>query len=208
MGGLGVYRKGNWVASLRDFLGTQAAAVEQCELCNLEIAPAHDHLIEPESRRLLCACQPCALLFDDTDARPYRRIPKRVTPLRDFALSDGQWAALRIPINMAFFFRSSLENRVLALYPGPAGATESTLDLDAWDELAAANPELQHLEADVEALLVNRVEGAREYYRLPIDRCYALVGAIRSHWHGLSGGEGVRTVIQNYFAALRQETGH
>ena len=49
------------------------------------------------------------------------------------------------------------------------------------------------MEADVEALLVNRIGHVRgfaapEYYVLPIDECYKLVGLIRANWRGLSGG--------------------
>jgi hypothetical protein len=43
------------------------------------------------------------------------------------------------------------------------------------------------MEADVEALLVNRVDGAREYFLAPIDACFELVGTIRVPWRGLSG---------------------
>lgn len=196
----------NWVASLRGFLGAQPAALERCELCSAVIGDEHSHLIEPQSRRLLCACPTCALLFANNEAGHYRRVPRAVTRLRDFNLSDVQWDAFLIPINMAFFFRSSSQGRVLAMYPSPAGATESTLHLEAWDDLAQANPILEELEEDVEALLVHRVEGAREYYRVPIDRCYALVGLLRSHWSGISGGQGARDAIQTYFASLREQT--
>ena len=74
------------------------------------------------------------------------------------------------------------------IYPSPAGPTESLLSLDAWSQLAETNQVLAELEPDVEALLVNRTNGAREYYRVSIDRCYALVGLIRTRWRGLSGG--------------------
>lgn len=206
MDGFSADRATNWAASLRGFIGTQQVAVEHCEMCNAEIGERHAHLIEPESRRLLCACAACALLFDSGEATHYRRVPREVIRLRDFKLSDAQWDALLIPINMAFFFRSSPQQRVLAMYPGPAGATESTLDLAAWDDLVEANPVLEELAEDVEALLVNRVEGANEYYRVPIDRCYQLVGAIRLHWHGISGGQDAREAIRQFFSDLRQET--
>lgn len=196
----------NWVASLRQFVGEPQAVVEHCELCHAPIDESHSHLIEPQSRQLLCACPPCALLFSNTQNSRYRRVPTRLTRLQDFELSDEQWDALLIPINMAFFFRSSPHQRVLAMYPGPAGATESTLDLQAWGDLVAANPVLDELEEDVEALLIHRVAQAREYYRVPIDRCYALVGEIRTHWHGVSGGQDSREAIQAFFAALRAET--
>ncbi|MGH8192534.1 MAG: DUF5947 family protein [Rhodanobacteraceae bacterium] len=204
MDSLNESRTGNWVASLRVFLGVRSAAAERCELCGAEIGHEHAHLIEPTTRRLLCACQPCAILFASSEAKRYRRVPRDARRLTGFNLGDAQWDAFQIPINMAFFFRSSAEGRVLCMYPGPAGATESTLDLTAWDDLVAANPVLQTLQDDVEALLVYRVQGAREHYRVPIDSCYELVGQIRTHWHGLSGGEGVREAIRGYFAGLRE----
>lgn len=194
----------NWVASLQGFVAAQQAAVERCELCSAEIGDGHPHLIEPENpRRLHCACPTCALLFADGEGRKYRRVPRNVTRLQDFKLSDAQWDAFSIPINMAFFFRSSVRKQVLAMYPGPAGATESTLELGAWDDLAEENPILKALEEDVEALLVNRVEGTRDYYRVPIDRCYELVGVLRNHWRGISGGQGAHEAIGTFFAHLQ-----
>ncbi|HEX8896401.1 MAG TPA: DUF5947 family protein, partial [Terriglobales bacterium] len=46
---------------------------------------------------------------------------------------------------------------------------------------------------------------AAEYYIAPIDACYRLVGLIRLHWHGLSGGEEVWREIDNFFAELRAQ---
>jgi len=106
---------------------------------------------------------------------------------------------------MAFLFHSSPEGRPIALYPGPAGATESLLSLEGWAQLVAANPALGALQPDVEALLVNRTGGSRDYYLVPIDRCYALVGAIRRQWRGLSGGSEVWEAVGTFFAALRRE---
>ena len=202
-----VAKPDDWVASLRGFLGLERKPVEHCELCYAEIGHEHDHLIEPDTRRLLCACQACALLFDSPEARRYRRVPRHLTRLHAFELSDAQWDGLLIPINLAFFVHSSPQHRVLALYPGPAGATESKLALHTWDELAAANPVLLELQPDVEALLVNRMDHAREYYRIPVDRCYELVGLIRTHWHGLSGGQDARAAQVRFFEQLRAETG-
>ena len=67
---------------------------------------------------------------------------------------------------------------------------------------------LRELEPDVEALLVNRVGQSRgsapaEYYIVPIDACYKLVGLIRIHWRGLSGGTEVWQEIGNFFTDLR-----
>jgi hypothetical protein len=79
---------------------------------------------------------------------------------------------------------------------------ESLLALEAWRELECANPVLRALQPDVEALLVNRMEPARDHYRVPIDRCYHLVGLLRTKWHGLSGGVEVWQAIGEFFARL------
>jgi hypothetical protein len=125
-------------------------------------------------------------------------------------MTAGQWESLLIPINMAFFFGSSNEGRVIALYPSPAGAVESLLPLEAWNEIAASNRALSRLLPDVEALLVNRVGHAHgltaaEYYIAPIDECYKLVGLIRTNWKGLSGGSEVWTEIGRFFSELRSK---
>ena len=128
--------------------------------------------------------------------------------LADFRMTDGQWEALRLPINLAFFFRSTAQERVVAAYPSPAGATESMLTLDAWEDIERENPILIEMEPDVEALLVNRVAHARgvtasEYFLVPIDSCYKLVGLIRTKWTGLSGGGEVWGEIARFFDELK-----
>jgi hypothetical protein len=44
----------------------------------------------------------------------------------------------------------------------------------------------------------------REHYVVPLDRCYELVGLIRLHWRGLSGGEDAWRAIGQFFAALQE----
>ena len=191
------------IRSLRRFVRPRAVAAERCELCAAELSNEHEHLIEPQTRQLICACQPCAILFSGQTETKYRRVPRRVRPLPDFRLTDAQWDGLSIPIGMAFFFRGSPAGKTLALYPSPAGATESLLDLASWNSVVEDNPVLEELEPDVEALLVNRVSGARAYFIVPIDECYKLVGLIRAHWRGLSGGAEVWEEIGRFFDALK-----
>ena len=191
-------------------LARRPRAAERCELCSVEIIPDHPHLIEPAARKLVCSCDACALLFSGRAGARFKRVPRQVRLLADFQLSDGQWDSLMIPINMAFFFRSSSERRVVAMYPSPAGATESLLSLEAWNEIERLNPAIEKMEPDVEALLANRIGHARdfthaEYYLLPIDQCFKLVGLIRSHWRGFSGGTEVWQRIADFFAALRDQ---
>jgi hypothetical protein len=183
----------------------QRSPAERCELCSADLAPEHQHLIEPASRQVLCCCDACGVLFSDPRSARYRRVPRRVQFLPNFRMSDAQWDELHIPINLAFFYPSSPAGRVVALYPSPAGATESLLPLEAWQGLAKDNPLLGELEPDVEALLVNRVGQTREYYRVPIDECFKLVGLLRTHWRGLSGGAAVWDEIGRYFASLKEK---
>lgn len=94
----------------------------------------------------------------------------------------------------------------MALYPSPAGATESLLPLADWEAWVAENPALARMEADVEALLVNRVGTAGDYFIAPMDVCFELVGIIRRHWRGLSGGDAVWQEIGNFFARLKEQS--
>jgi hypothetical protein len=192
--------------ALRQF-AQRDSAEEQCELCSAPLAPTHQHLLVLDSRQLVCACDPCALLFSRPEAGKYRRVPRRVRWLGGFQMSDDDWLALAVPVNMAFFFYHTGLGRVVAYYPSPAGPTESQLALDTWQALVRDNPALNELEPDVEALLVNRLNTHREYYQAPIDRCYELVGLIRLHWRGLAGGTEVWKAIEAHFAGLRHESG-
>jgi hypothetical protein len=195
------------LASLRRFLRPRPAR-ERCELCSADLADDHAHLVELTSRRLACACDACAILFSGQGAGKYRRVPRDVHFLADFRLTDAQWEGLGLPINLAFFLHSTPAGCVVAFYPSPAGATESLPDAEAWQALVEDNPALRDLEPDVEALLVNRVGEAREHYRAGIDRCYELVGLVRTHWRGFSGGPEVWDEIGRFFAGLKERSGH
>ena len=195
-------------AGLRRFL-RKRPNVERCDLCGQQLPSTHDHLMELSTRKLVCACTACALLFSNQSTKKYRRVPRQIRFLADFRMTDAEWDSLLIPINMAFFFHSSAENRVSAVYPSPAGPTESLLSLQTWHEIAQRNPTLSSLEEDVEALLVNRTGLARsksdaEYYILPIDECFKLTGLIRAHWTGFSGGTEVWQQIERFFHDLRK----
>jgi hypothetical protein len=195
---------GPW-SILRQFVRPRPP-VERCELCGLGLAAEHPHLLESSTGQLLCCCDACSILFSNQQEGRYRRVPSLVESLTDFHLSDEQWEDLHLPINLAFFVRSTRAGRVLAYFPSPAGATESLLMLETWDQLARENPRLQSLEPDVEALLVNRLGESNEIYRVSIDECYKLVGLVRTHWRGLSGGTEVWREIGRFFAGLKERS--
>jgi hypothetical protein len=176
---------------------------ERCDLCGNEVPADHRHLLQVEERQIVCACESCfALRSGDPVFKPTGR---RLVWLEDFHLRPETWAAFRIPIGLAFFFQSSATGGVVALYPSPAGATESELDLSAWTQLVAVNPILRTLDADSEGLIVNRMSEPAQFAIAPIDRCYALVGLVKSRWVGISGGTELKDAIQGFFDALREE---
>jgi hypothetical protein len=182
------------------------APQERCELCGATIGAKHDHLLELNTRQLHCSCEACAILFsgDRNEKQRYRRVPRRLLRLSEVDPSDALWESLSIPINLAFFYRIGDSGKVLAMYPSPAGATESLLPIDAWKDLTATCETLRHMQSDVEALIINHIGKRRDCFLVPIDECYRLVGLIRSQWRGLSGGQEVWKAISDFFDELHR----
>lgn len=180
--------------------------LEACELCHAPLAPVHRHLLETRERRVVCSCDPCALRFQDVVGGRFKLIPRDPHALPDFKMEQGVWEGFSLPINLVFFFFSAAADKVVALYPSPAGAIESLLPMGSWEQLVEQNPVLSRMEPDVEALLVNRVGDARACFLAPMDRCYELVGLIRIHWRGLSGGEKVWNEVTGFFERLAADS--
>ena len=197
---------GNNFDLLRRFVRSRSVPLERCDMCSVGLSADHPHLVEPATRRLICSCQACAILFSGKAGTKYRRVPREIRYFPGFQMTPAQWEGLMIPINMAFFFHSSVAERVIVLYPSPAGATESLLDFESWQEIVKCNPMLGQMEPDTEALLVNRVRNASDHFIVPIDECYRLVVLIRTKWKGLSGGAEVWEVINGFFADLKKRS--
>ena len=149
-----------------DPAGPSAAArtEERCEMCAEPIGAEHPHVVDLESRALLCTCRACYLLFTDRGRRGW--VPGGARPLpvpaRRSPLRPGSGTSCR----SRSAWRSSSATRCsagsVAFYPSPAGATESRaaagrLGRDA----STANPALRLLAPDVEALLVRGPDGGR-----------------------------------------------
>ncbi len=181
-------------------------AGERCEMCSEAIADEHQHVVNVAGRQLMCVCRACYLLFTDSQAElRYRAVPDRYLAFPDFALDRRAWEAFQIPVGVAFFFTNSELGRTVAFYPGPAGATESELDLDAWNAVSAGDSRVGLLADDVEALLVRIPEsedGAPQTYLVPIDACYEFVGRLRMLWRGFDGGQEARAFIDGFFARI------
>lgn len=181
-----------------------AEQAETCEFCAVGIDDRHGHVADTADHRLLCVCRPCYLLFGPQGAGGgrYRGVGEEVRRVADLALDEPTWDSLRIPVDLVFFFRQGGD--LLAFYPGPGGATESELDLAAWTGIATANPVVDSLESDVEAVLLRRHEGGFSCHLVPVDVCYELVGVVRRSWTGLGGGPEVWTEIEAFFGTLDQ----
>jgi hypothetical protein len=179
-----------------------AAAAEHCDMCSAVIGDDHPHVVDLQSRALMCACRPCYLLFTDEQAAlHYRAVPDRYLAFPGSAFDERAWDELQIPVGLAFLFRNSMQDRMVAFYPGPAGATESELPMDAWHRVVAHHPDLAVLRPDVEAVLVRRGDAA--CFLVPIDACYELVGQLRTRWRGFDGGAEARAAMDAFFARVR-----
>jgi Family of unknown function (DUF5947) len=203
-------RRATMVANLRRLANGEPGAAdagagtleESCDICGAGIQEKHNHLLELNERRILCVCASC---WAQRSADPqYRPTGSRLLWLDDFELSDEVWGRLAIPIGLAFFMWSSGTEAMVAMYPSPAGATESELELTAWEELKRANPVLDSLEPDAEALVVNRISEPPQFAIVPIDECYALVGSIKSSWEGISGGAAIEREVPAFFDDIRE----
>ena len=194
------------LARIRAGRGAAQPAGERCEMCSEPIADEHQHVVNVEGRQLMCVCRGCYLLFTDTQAElRFRAVPDRYLAFPDFALDRRQWEALQIPVGLAFFFHNSALRRTVAFYPGPAGATESELDLQAWADIRTADPRVDTIADDTEALLVRVPDdetASPHAYLVPIDACYEFVGRLRMMWRGFDGGQDVRNYIDGFFELL------
>jgi hypothetical protein len=192
---------------LRHYASARArsAAAERCEFCGADIDASHGHLVDLPRRALLCVCRPCYLLFthDGAGGARFRAVPERYRLVPELAGDAGLWEALQLPIGLAFFFTNGSTRRTTAFYPSPAGATESELPLDAWENTVRIAPALGGMLPDVEALLVRRSERSADALIVPIDACYELVGRIRRSWRGLQGGDEAHREIDDFFSQAR-----
>jgi hypothetical protein len=187
----------------RPALSITQHAGAQCELCPSSVGENHRHLLHLDERRIVCVCETCwSLRSGDPEFRPPGA---RTVWLDGFTMPDHVWASFQIPIGLAFMLRSTVSGGIVALYPSPAGATESELDLAAWDDLCAANPALERLEPDAEARIVNRLASPAQYAIAPVDEAYRLVGVVKARWSGISGGAELEQAVAEFFAGLREE---
>ncbi|MFI0720605.1 DUF5947 family protein [Streptomyces sp. NPDC021224] len=196
-------------AGLRRFTAPAPPRPERCELCGTGLGgtglgAGHRHLVDTGRRTLACACPACALLFENPGSAHgrFRTVPDRWLTDPGHTVDDAAWERLRIPVGVVFFFRNAALDRFVALYPSPAGATESELEPDSWQEVLDRTRLAAVLRPDVEALLLRRDDGGCACYLVPIDACYELVGRMRLLWQGFDGGAEARAALDAFFASV------
>ena len=127
-------RRGSWRAERDARRGSasqaEAGPAERCDLCGTDGARDHRHLLNLVERRIVCVCESCwALRSGDAEYRP---VGSRTAVARGLPAARGVWASFQIPIGLAFFMESTTAGCVVAIYPSPAGATESELHFASW----------------------------------------------------------------------------
>ena len=182
------------------------APVERCEFCGVGIGERHGHVADVAQHRLLCVCRPCYLLFAPQGAGGgrFRGVGEEVRRVTDLALDEAAWDALRIPVDVAFFFDQDGAEQVagvlprtrrghrVAARPGGVGR-RGRRPTRCWARSSA----------DVEA--APSCAGTTETFSchlVPIDHCYELVGLVRRAWTGLGGGPEVWRDIDAWFTDL------
>ena len=196
------------VSGLRRFVRPPAppaprAEAGRCELCPLSLPDDHKHLLDLEERRIVCVC--ADLLVDALGRRalPADRLAHAVARRRSSSrTSCGRSSRSRSAWRSSCARATS--GKVVGLYPSPAGATECELDLEAWDRLVAANPVLEDLDPDAEALIVNRMAVAARPRDRPARR---LLPARRDRQGDLGGDQRRRGDGGGRAALLRRPAG-
>lgn len=173
-------------------------------MCGAMIGETHGHVADTAEHQLLCVCRPCHLLFarDGAGGVRYRGVGTECRVVTDLALEETTWSGLQVPVELVFFLRAGDGGEIAAFYPSPHGATQSLLELADWEGIVTANPVLGTVVPDTEAVLLRHLDPGFACYIVPVDRCYELVGIVRAHWVGLSGGAEVWSRIEGFFADL------
>jgi hypothetical protein len=194
------------LGKLRAFV--TGTSVEECELCAEAISVEHEHLLEPDARRVFCACGACAALFSQEQERQgvrYLRVQRRAARLHELDIDDAAWAELGVPVGLAFFTTRSRTGEVVATFPGRAGLIESFVPLKAWSTLERGYPVLTGILPEVEALLVRRTSRHRDYFQASVDHCYELVSLLRGADTPISSPE--LAVVHSFFVRLDEQAG-
>ena len=173
------------------------------------IAEQHQHVVNLDSRALMCTCRACYLLFTDRAGRP--ALPRRAGPLPVLPGLRARRGATGTRWRSRSAWPSSsptrCSGRTVAFYPGPAGATESELPLDAWDARRGGQPAARHRAAPTSRRCCvrgartasDRVRPATWCRSTPATSWSAGCGRL---WRGFDGGQEARARSTTFFAQV------
>ena len=142
-----------------------------------------------QSRRLVCAARParCSSAASKSGLSPRAAATSSSCPTS--ASPTPQWESLLIPISLAFFFHSTPAERVRGRISQSGRGHRIALGIwkpgRRWSTRTPCWPRCNPTSRPCWSIAW---AAQRSYYRVPIDECYKLVGLIRVHWRGLSGG--------------------
>jgi hypothetical protein len=193
------------LASLRAF-AARRPVTERCEFCATPIRHDHEHVLHPKSSLLRCACAACAGFFARVSADRPRRIETFAKRLVKFELDKATWHRLGVPVGLAYFSLRGASPEVVASFPGRAGVVQAGVPGALWRALSETHAVLAALSPEVEALLVRRTPGRRDYFHVSIDHCFRLTELLRSARAKSSGPE--TELLDDFFAELEQSSTH
>jgi hypothetical protein len=187
------------LASLRAF-ATRRQNAERCEFCSAPLSRDHEHVLHPKSSLLRCACAACVGFFARVSADRPRRIETFARRLVKFELDKATWHRLGVPVGLAYFSLRGASPEVVASFPGRAGVVQAGVPSALWRALSETHAVLAALSPEVEALLVRRTPGRRDYFHVSIDHCFRLTELLRSDRSHDNGPE--NELLDGFFAEL------
>ena len=174
------------------------------------IADEHQHVVDLESRSLMCTCRPCYLLFTDEQAElRYRAVPDRYLSFPGFVLGQARLGRAADPGRAGVPVPQHGAGPGRRVLPEPGRRHRVRAAAGGVGPHRGGQPRrCALLLPDVEALLVRgdrpRADADFSCHLVPIDACYELVGRMRMTWRGFDGGQEARAAIDEFFAMVER----
>ena len=166
--------------------------------CAAEPIPeAHQHVVDLESRAMMCTCRPCYLLFTDSDAHlRYRSVPDRYFSFADFELGPGPVGRAGNPGGPGILlpqFQARPDGRLLSrARPAPPSPNfRWTPGRRAGGQPGPRRARPGH-GGPADPRPPARTGPPADCHLVPVDACYELVGRLRRVWRGFDGGQEAR----------------
>ena len=180
--------------------------VETCDMCAEVIGEDHPHVVDIESRQLMCTCRGCMLLFTaETAHLRYRAVPDRYLSFPDFDAVRGRLGRARHPGRSGVLllqFGSRAPGRLLSGSGGRdrVGARPGRLVRRAWPPTRSStcSPMTSRRCSSADPTMIIKPQ----CFLVPIDACYEFAGRLRQVWRGFDGGQDARAEIAGFFARV------